>query len=734
MRHNLFSIALFHFLTILLMAESSVCRAEVRLPRVISDRMVLQRDLAIPIWGWALPGEEVTVTLGQTKPATTTADAAGKWRVDLPAMKAGGPFTLTITGKNTITIQDVAVGEVWICFGQSNMQWKFSQSSTFKQDALKANDPLLRLSTFLASPNTYPQTDVNMSWSASNVGSASGTSAVAYYFGKYLREKLDVPVGILHSSAGAIPIEAWTPASGCLMVPSQTKIVRLVDQVRTDFQKEREKVLEPWIIKAREAVSTEQPLPPPPNVSDLIVQRGWMPTTLYNSSIHPLIPYGIRGAVMYQGEANNGQGMEYVEKMQALIGGWRKAWGQGDFPFLYVQLAPWAKYPEGNLEGIWEAQRLSLSIPNTGMVVTTDLVPDLNDIHPPRKKEVGERLALWALAKTYGQDKLVHSGPLFKSAKVEEGKIRVSFDHVGSGLMARNEKPLDSFQIGNADGFVPAQAKIDGDTVLVWSDDVPKPLYVRFGWKNTAQPNLVNKEGLPASPFRSDCGAGKYNAGTRFVNVKRVSISKEYIKGTIRYTLDGTTPTEQSAEHTVPIEIQKTTTISHRLFAADGRSSATAKQTYTKVDAVKHEGMTLAPGLDFEYYIGRWTTLPAYDSLKPDHTGSIDALDPPIFGENFMCAHRIKGYIDIPTTGMYTFSTKAHGGVHIYINGKLIVDDEGFHAPVEKVGIPVQLTAGKHEIKVLYHEGGGFPNLIMQYEGPGMAKQVLPNAAYFRKE
>ena len=734
MRHRMSVVVFVGSLAAIGLLAPSAARAEVRLPRVFSDRVVLQRDRAIPIWGWAAPGEAVTVTLGEGSSVSSKADAVGRWRIDLPALKAGGPHKLTVAGKNTVVVNDVLVGEVWVCVGQSNMQMRLSQSEHAKRDIAKANDPLLRLGSSFGPLNTFPQADGNASWNACTPGNAAGYSAVAYYFGKHLREKLGVPVGILHGSAGAIPIEAWTPADGCNMIPSQTKIARLVDQVRADFRTQRERALTAWMEKAREAVATEMPLPAPPAVSDLIVQRGWMPTTLYNSSIHPLIPFAIRGAVLYQGEANNGNGMEYYDKMQALIGGWRKAWGQGDFPFLFVQLAPWSKYPDGNLEGIWEAQRESLAIPNTGMAVTTDLVPDLNDIHPPRKMEIGDRLALWALANTYGHDKLVYSGPLYRSAKIDDGKIRVHFHHVGGGLTSRNGKPLDSFQIGTADGFVDAEAKIDGDSIVVWNEKIPQPEFIRFGWKNTANPNLINKEGLPASPFRTDCGPVKFSTGTRFANHTNVLISPEYFKGVIRYTVDGSTPTEKSPIYSGPIGLDKSSTISARLFANNGRRSVTARQTYSKVAPSVVNGQTLVPGLNYEYYVGRWTAMPDYKSLKADRSGSLDSLDPPVFSENFMCAHRLKGYIEIPTAGVYTFSLKCHGGAQLMIGETLAVDDEGFPGPVEKTGAPLRLTAGKHPITILYHEGGGSPLLALSYEGPGHTKQLVPSTAFYRNE
>ncbi len=722
----------------LLAISHATARADVRLPRVLSDHMVLQREMPIPIWGWAVPGESVTVSLAEAK-ATTKANAAGQWRVNLPAMSAGGPHKLTVAGGNTLTVQDILIGEVWVCIGQSNMQFPLMSTQFGRRDIPKAADPQFRICFPGGNVASRPQTEAGAGWVASAPGSVARFSAVAYYFGKELREKLGVPVGIIHWSAGAIPIESWTPAVGCNLVPSQAKIARIADQVDADYLKLREKILKGWNEKKQEAIAAKKPLPPQPPVDDRMVQRGWMPTGLYNGVIHPIVPYGIRGAVLYQGEANNGQGMEYLEKMHALIDGWRKVWGQGDFPFLYVQIAPWAGYPVGNVEGIWEAQLAALSIPNTGMAVVTDLVPNLNDIHPNQKQEVGRRLALWALAKTYGvkpngQDKLVYSGPLFKSATVSGDAIRVQFDHIGGGLATRDGKAPNFFQLGTADGFVDAEARIDGDAVVVTTGKVPHPLFVRFGWKNTAQPNLTNKEGLPASPFRTDCGPVKFSTGSRFARRKLVQLSADFEPGTIRYTLDGSTPTEQSPAYTKPIEINKTTTVSARLFAPDGRSSVTARATYTQVAPVAWNGKMLAPGIDYEFYIGRWVTMPDFTTLHVDKQGTIDTIRPLGFSESFLGVHRLQGYIDIPTAGEYTFSLKALGGAQMHLDGKLIVDDEGLHIPTEKSGPRITLAAGKHPIVVTYHEGGAPPNLTLLYTGPGIPKQEVPATALFREE
>ncbi|MDX1963657.1 MAG: chitobiase/beta-hexosaminidase C-terminal domain-containing protein [Pirellulales bacterium] len=644
----------------------SLAQADVRLPRIFSDRMVLQREQPIPVWGWAAPGEQVQVTLGEAT-ATATAAADGGFRVDLPAQQAGGPHELIVQGKNTIKIPDVLVGEVWLCFGQSNMQWKVSQSATAGEDLPKAHDPQLRLCNVELRIATSPQTDTGAGWQASDKNSAAGFSAVAYYFGKKLREELGVPVGIINASAGAIPIESFTPAIGCQMIPSQAKIARLTANVEREYRRMRtaalDRVTAEWQEQARAAIAADAPWPAGPTQPaglDVVVQRGWLPLGLYNGAIHPIIPYGIRGAVMYQGEANNGQGMEYFDKLKALIGGWRKAWGQGDFPVLIAQLAPWSGYPEGNVEGIWEAQLAALQLPNTGLAVTTDLVPNIGDIHPNQKREVGQRLALWALAKTYGRDQLVYSGPLFKSAKIEGESIRVSFDHA-EGLTTRDGKPPTFFQIGTLDGFVDAQAKIDGDSVIVHSPQVPQPLFVRFGWKNTAQPNLVNSAGLPASPFRTDCQGVTFSTGSRFTQEKMVELQSVGMAGEIRYTLDGSTPTAESPLYREPLRLTNTTTIQARLFAPDGRSSLASQATYTQVPPVTANGKQYAPGLVYDYYAGRWLEIPDFATLTPDLTSTLDTLQPRAFPESFFCAHRLRGFIVIPQDGEYHFQAVERG-------------------------------------------------------------------------
>lgn len=441
--------------------------ADVKLPALFADQMVVQRDIKIPVWGWADPGEKVKVTLAG-KTAETEADQNGKWRVALAALPAGGPHELVVEGKNTLKRSDVLVGEVWICSGQSNMQWTVKQSANAAEEISAGNHPRLRMFTVQRAAKGEPQADCNGQWQAASPETLANFSAVAYFFGRKLQKELDVPVGLINTSWGGTLCEAWTSIEKLQGDPDYKPILD------------------------RAAQSKEGP------------NRA---AVLYNGMIAPLVPYAIRGAIWYQGESNVGRAAQYAKLFPNMIGDWRERWGQGDFPFLFVQLAP---YRYGNHDPelcaeLWDAQVKTLREgKHIGMAVTTDITT-LNDIHPPNKQDVGKRLALWALGTTYGKKDLVYSGPLYKSMQTDGNKIRLSFDHVGSGLAARDGEPLKEFTIAGEDGkFVPAEAKIDGNTVVVSSDQVEKPVAVRMGWHDTAQPNLINKEGLPASPLRTD--------------------------------------------------------------------------------------------------------------------------------------------------------------------------------------------------------------------------------------
>lgn len=448
-------------------------QAAIKLPSIIGNGMVLQRDREVPLWGWDEPGTKVKVTMGAAE-VSAQAGADGRWQVLLPATKAGGPHTITIQGTDSKTIEDVLFGEVWLCSGQSNMEWTVNRSNNPEEERAAGNFPLIRHIKIPHVPAATPQTDVASSgWKATTPQTAGDFTAVGYFFARHLHQELDgVPIGLIGSNWGGTRIEPWTPPIGFQQVPA---LKNIADNLANFPQKKEDGSL-----------------------------NHQTPLALYNGMIAPLVPYGIRGALWYQGESNNGEGMLYFEKMKALIAGWRSLWKDETMPFYFVQLAPYRYGGEPTrLAGIWEAQAAALTIPHTGMAVTAD-IGDVKDIHPRNKQDVGKRLALWALVKDYGKKDLVYSGPLYRSASVEGNKIRVHFDHVGGGLVSRDGEALTHFEIAGAGGeFVPAQAEIDGETIVVSADGVSEPKAVRFAWHQEAEPNLSNEAGLPASPFRS---------------------------------------------------------------------------------------------------------------------------------------------------------------------------------------------------------------------------------------
>ena len=470
-----------------LLAMSSVASADVKLPNVLGNQMVLQREMAVPIWGWADAGEKVTVTFaGQTK--TTTAGADGKWMVKLDSLKTSSKGSrLTVTGKNTVTLEGVLVGEVWICSGQSNMEWPLRASMNAKSEIAAADYPQIRLFNVPGhTTSPLPADKGRGNWQLCRPKSVTGFSAVGYFFGRRLHKDLKVPIGLIGSNWGGTRIEPWTPLVGFNSVSELSKIAKQVASY-----KEGTRV------------------------------GGRSPSAIYNSMVHPLTPFAMRGAIWYQGESNGNEGVTYYHKKHALVKGWRKVFQNKNLAFYWVQLANWRKEnpnPEGG-DGwakIREAQAQALDLPGTGMAVITD-IGAANDIHPRNKQDVGWRLAQWALHQTYGNDELVPSGPLYKSHKVEKGTIRISFKHVGKGLMVGKKeglKPtqevkdgkLEHFAIAGKDGkWYWAEAKIDGKTVVVRSDSVPNPVAVRYAFAmNPAKANLYNKDGLPAGPFRTD--------------------------------------------------------------------------------------------------------------------------------------------------------------------------------------------------------------------------------------
>jgi sialate O-acetylesterase len=453
-------------LVCLLFVFVSLATADVKLPAVINSNMVMQRETDAPVWGWADPGEKITVKACWKASAETTADADGKWSVKIKTPKAGGPHELTIQGKNTIILKNILIGEVWVCSGQSNMVWPMSKSKNPKKDISAAKYPNIRLFTVTRKIAAEPKDDCEGNWSECSPETVKDFSAVGYFFGKHLFDEMDVPIGLISTNWGGTLAEAWT-----------RKEILESDK---DFMP---------IIKRHEKAAK------------------WhhnSPSGLYNAMISPLIPFAIKGAIWYQGEANVNRAYQYRTLFPTMITNWRTDWGQGDFPFYYVQIAPCNYYKSNPSHELREAQMLTLSLKNTGMAVISDIGNAL-DIHPKNKLDVGKRLALWALAKDYGKKDIVYSGPIYKSMKTEGNKIRLSFDYTGSGLKTMDGKEISHLTIAGADKkFVAAKGVIDSGNVVVSCETVKNPVSVRYGWSNTAEPNLANKEGLPASSFRTD--------------------------------------------------------------------------------------------------------------------------------------------------------------------------------------------------------------------------------------
>lgn len=498
---------------------TSLARAEVRLPKVFGSHMVLQREKPLVLWGWAEPNETISVSIGPDE-SRVQANHAGEWKAELAPMKAGGPYTLSVSGSTTVRCDDVMIGEVWLCSGQSNMEMGIGRVDNAEEEIANANHPNIRL--FMV-PNRWtpvPQDDLaGGEWKVctpENVaeGGWSGFSAAGYFFGRELNRELGVAVGLIDATWGGTRIESWTPPEGFASVPAlqqDYERVQLADPRAQPHRQRLQDVIEAtqrWVAEARKALENRTLVPPMPEYpSELMPPSNVQsPTALFNGMIHPLCPYPMRGAIWYQGEANLNDGALYAERMKALVGGWRQIWDEGDFPFYFVQIAPYnyGGDPEREAE-LWEAQaRAGREIPNAGMAVIND-IGNLADIHPKNKQEVGHRLALLALANTYGRNHLIAMGPTFQSMTIENDKLRVRFDHVGQGLSSRDGKPPSWFEIIDADegGFVPAKARIDGSSVVLSAPGVNHPVAVRFAWSMMAEPNLVNSAGLPASAFRA---------------------------------------------------------------------------------------------------------------------------------------------------------------------------------------------------------------------------------------
>lgn len=503
-------------------------QADVKLHNLFTDHMVLQRDIAVPVWGWADEGEKVTVEFRGKKVSATAKN--GKWMVKLGKLKAGGPDELKVTGKNTITLTDVLVGEVWLASGQSNMEWPMRASYQPFGDILAANNSKLRLFTVPKLKANEPVDNVASAWAETSPSSVSNFSAVAYYFGMKLQKDLGVPVGMIHTSWGGSPAEVWM-RDGVLSENSEYKR-DIVDAFAAQLQKVEEAVAQ-WEKERDQAKADGKTFTKrKPGV-------GWKPSELYNGMIAPLVPYAIKGAIWYQGESNAGRAHQYRTLFVDMVKNWRNDWNQGDFAFLQVQLAPFMPVKDEPAESNWaelrEAQiHATKVLPKVGAVSILDY-GDPKDIHPVWKRPVGERLALAARGIAYGE-KFTWSGPQYRSGKIDGDKVTLSFDFVGEGLFgaaSRADKvppgkqgdgivlnynlkkgwvnaPLTGFAIAGEDGkFVWANAEIVGDKIVVSSPSVAKPVAVRYAWADCPVANLycargMNEEPLPASPFRTD--------------------------------------------------------------------------------------------------------------------------------------------------------------------------------------------------------------------------------------
>lgn len=517
-------------------------RADVKPHPLFTDNMVLQQGTKIIVWGKADPKENVTVDLsrrvgneGTAAGAGMDADENGNWKVVLPAQKSGTEYVLTIKGTNTVTFKNVAVGEVWICSGQSNMEWSINAGETPDKVKAASKNPMVRLFTVQKRTAPAPITDQNdlkhfTKWVECGPDTVGGFSAVAYHFGQYLQKHLPegTPVGLIHTSWGGTPAEAWTSLEALEAVPelayyaaNAKKTFASVEDGRKNYDRAKAKeaydaAVEKYkaaMEKHKEAVAKAKeegkpapkaPTAPqfagPPNVGPNV------PSSLYNAMIHPLLPFAVKGAIWYQGESNAGKAFEYRSLFQTMILDWRAKW-KSELPFMLVQLAPFMAIKPEPMDSAWaelrEAQYLAtVKLPKVGMAVITD-VGDEKDIHPRPKQPVGERLAIAALAIEYGQ-KHDPIGPTLKEVLIEEDKVVLKFEHLGGGLVCKGEK-LTGFTIAGKDQkFHNANAEIVGDTVVVTCPDVPKPVAVRFGWANYPVVNLWSKAGLPAGPFRTD--------------------------------------------------------------------------------------------------------------------------------------------------------------------------------------------------------------------------------------
>lgn len=440
--------------------------ASIRLPNILGSNMVLQQKSTTKLWGWGSPGEKVKITTSwDNKTIEALTDGNARWLISISTPQAGGPYNIVLEGENKITLENIFIGEVWVCSGQSNMEWSYNNGLASVKDEFSQLSKLnIKLFKVAKTTSTTPQDNTEGSWVACDSNTLKSFSAVGYYFGKELNKDLNVPIGLISSNWGGTPAEVWTPEN---LVEGNAVL--------------------------KEAAAKKTPAP-------------WWPVAsgyAYNAMIAPLVNYNIAGAIWYQGESNTGTASSYTELMNTMIGAWRKAW-DNNFPFYYVQIAPY-KYDTYNIAALLrEAQTKNLATEKTGMVVVSDLVTDTLNIHPTNKKDVGLRLANLALAETYGLKKDLYNSPLFKSFNASGNNAVIDFDYAETGLMLKGDKPKEIFIAGADKVFYPATVKIKGNKIFVSSKQVKAPVAVRYQFSNAGLGNLFSKGGLPVAPFRTD--------------------------------------------------------------------------------------------------------------------------------------------------------------------------------------------------------------------------------------
>ncbi|PKQ46686.1 sialate O-acetylesterase [Confluentibacter flavum] len=446
--------------------------AIIRLPPIISSGMVLQQNSEANLWGWAGASERFIIISSWKEEADTVQTSnIGKWKASIKTPSAGGPYTITFQsrsrfgGGDSIVLEDIMIGEVWILSGQSNME--MSNNSQIKEILPNSANVKMRFFRVDQKASEHPQDYADGDWVSCNEETLRRFCAAGYFFGKKLQDELgNIPIGLIQSTWSGTPIELWEPAS---VIESDPVMKKAASEI---------------------VVKTHRP---------------HQPGYIYNAMIYPISNYSIAGAVWYQGESNTPRAYAYEKMLTGMIGAWREAF-QKDFPFYYVQIAPW-KYETSLYEGalLQEAQSKSLSYPKTGMVVVTDLVDDVTNLHPQNKKDVGERLAILALADTYGKDIPVYTNPMLKSMEVNKGKVNLYFDNASNGFITKNgEKPTEFLISGSDKNFVPADVKLEKDRIIVSSKHVKEPIAVRFSFSNTGMSNVLSKEGFPIVPFRTD--------------------------------------------------------------------------------------------------------------------------------------------------------------------------------------------------------------------------------------